>query len=126
MHYIKKVFARELRKNSTFEEQKVWEHLRNRRYNNLKFRRQHVIEGFVADFFCHELRLVIEIDGKVHEKQRDYDALRDFLIKAKGFNVIRVSNEEVNEDINNLLKKIDQATTLPLPPGEGKPPEAAG
>ncbi len=119
MHYIKKVFARELRNDSTFEEQKVWKLLRNRRYKNLKFRRQHVIEGFVVDFYCHELKLVIEIDGKVHEKQKDYDELRKLLIEEKGFIVIRISNEDINRDMNNLLQKIDEMIPPPLPLGEG-------
>ena len=66
MHYNKKIFARELRKNFTPEEKKVWEVLKNRNFNNLKFRRQHVLQGFVVDFYCHELKLAIEIDGKIH------------------------------------------------------------
>ncbi len=118
MLYIKKVFAREIRRDSTFEEKKVWSHLRNRRYKNLRFRRQHVIEGFVVDFYCHELKLVIEIDGKVHEKQ-DYDELRGLLIEEKGFIVIRISHEDINRDINNLLNKINKMAPPPLPLGEG-------
>ena len=73
MYYKKKLFARELRKESTPAEKIVWEHLRNRKFNNLKFRRQHVIHGFVIDFYCHELSLALEIDGDVHLKQKDYD-----------------------------------------------------
>ena len=115
-----------LRRQQTPPEKKLWRELRSRQLSGLKFRRQHSVGRFIVDFYCREIRLVIEIDGKVHEKQRDYDALRDFLIEAKGFTVIRVSNEEVNENMNHLFKKIDQATPLPLPPGEGKPPEAAG
>ena len=84
MHYKKKLFARELRKESTKEEKKVWEILRDRRFLNLKFRRQHDIEGFIVDFYCHDLRLAIEIDGKVHDRQIDYDNLRQNLIEEKG------------------------------------------
>jgi very-short-patch-repair endonuclease len=72
----KKTFARNLRKEATSEEKKVWNALRNRKVLNLKFRRQHVIEGFVVDFYCHELRLAIEIDGKIHKRQKEYDELR--------------------------------------------------
>jgi very-short-patch-repair endonuclease len=96
LEYIKKVFARELRKEQTPEEAEVWEILRNRKFMNLKFRRQHVIEGFVVDFYCHELRLAIEIDGAVHNKQKDYDELRQMLIEDEGIRFIRVTNDEVN------------------------------
>ncbi len=54
---------------------------------NLKFRRQHVIEGFVVDFYCHDLRLAIEIDGKVHDRQREYDEIRQTLIEGEGLPV---------------------------------------
>lgn len=75
---------------------------------NLKFRRQHVIEGFVVDFYCHELRLAIEVDGGVHNRQKDYDELRQSLIEDKGIRFIRVQNEEVNRDVNILLGKIKE------------------
>jgi very-short-patch-repair endonuclease len=108
LEYIKKVFARELRKEQTPEEAIVWEQLRNRKFMDLKFRRQHVIEGFVVDFYCHQLRLAIEIDGAVHNKQKDYDALRQMLIESKDIRFIRVTNDEVHQDINILLKRIKE------------------
>ncbi len=58
------------------------------------------------DFFCKRLRLVIEIDGKIHERQKEYDELRQRLIEEKGVKFIRVTNEEINKDINILFKKI--------------------
>ena len=106
MHHNKKVFARTLRKEQTSEEKKVWKVLRGRRFCNLKFRRQHDIEGFIVDFYCHELRLAIEIDGKVHEKQIEYDKLRQMIIEAEGHRIIRASNDEVNKDMNILLERI--------------------
>jgi len=106
MEYIKKVFARSLRKEQTPAESIVWELLRNRKFMNLKFRRQHVIEGFVVDFYCHDLRLAVEIDGGVHARQRDYDELRQILIEEKGIRFLRVSNAEINRDINHLLVRI--------------------
>ena len=106
MEYIKKQFARQLRKESTPEEKKVWEALRNRRFMDLKFRRQHVIEGFVVDFYCHELRLAVEIDGGIHDRQKEYDDLRQSLVEEKGFSFIRVTNEEVNDSVGLLLGKI--------------------
>ena len=106
MHHNKKVFARTLRKEQTPEEKIVWEVLRNRRFCNLKFRRQHDIEGFIVDFYCHELRLAIEIDGKIHDNQVDYDELRRVLIEDSGYRIIRATNDEVNRDLNILLERI--------------------
>ena len=108
LEYIKKVFARELRKEQTPEETLLWEILRNRQFMNLKFRRQHVIEGFVVDFYCHELRLAIEVDGGVHNNQKDYDELRQSLIEDKGIRFIRVQNEEVKGNVDTLLERIKE------------------
>ena len=115
MHYIKKVFARDLRKEVTPEERKVWRLLRNRKYFNYKFRRQHEIEGFVVDFYCHELRLAIEIDGKIHKRQKEYDELRQRLIEERSIDFVRVTNEEINTDINILLRRIKESKGLPSP-----------
>jgi very-short-patch-repair endonuclease len=115
MYEIKKQFARFLRKDATIVENIVWGILRNRKFNNLKFRRQHEINGFIVDFYCHELRLAIEIDGKIHEKQKDYDKLREELIENEGVPFIRVTNEEVMRDINILLEKIKLMKIHPSP-----------
>jgi len=106
MHQIKKEFARNLRKESTPEEKKVWEALRNRKFMGLKFRRQHVLKGFVVDFYCHSLNLSIEIDGKIHEKQAEYDLLRQALIEEKGIRFIRMTNQEINHNIEKLYNEI--------------------
>jgi len=119
MHHIKKLFTRRLRKESTPEEVTVWAALRNRNFRGLKFRRQHVIEGFVVDFYCHELRLAIEIDGPVHRRQNDYDELRQYLIEGKNIRFIRVSNAEIARDFQILLHQIETFLPPPLPAGEG-------
>jgi len=108
--YIKKEFSRALRKNHTLAENIIWEKLRNRQFNNLKFRRQHVIEGFVLDFYCNELNLGIEVDGDIHnnEFQKGYDDLRQEIIESKGITMLRVSNDEVLNDVNSLLIKIGE------------------
>jgi very-short-patch-repair endonuclease len=106
LQYIKKVFTRSLRKEQTREEAIVWNLLRNRKFMNLKFRRQHDIEGFIVDFYCHQLRLAVEIDGKIHDKQKDYDELRQDLISGKGIRFVRVTNDEVSRDINILFERI--------------------
>jgi very-short-patch-repair endonuclease len=106
MHYIKKYFARQLRKNQTSAEELLWKVLKNRKYLGLKFRRQFVIDGFVVDFYCHELELVIELDGDIHKKQRDYDNFRQSIIQKRKTNFLRFKNQEVLENIGKVLEKI--------------------
>jgi very-short-patch-repair endonuclease len=105
---IKKTFARQLRKRQTPTEAKVWAVVKNRKCLGLKFRRQHVIEGFVVDFYCSEKRLAIEIDGGIHRQQKDYDDLRQTEIEAEGIKVIRIKNEELRSE-KLLLDKIKEA-----------------
>jgi very-short-patch-repair endonuclease len=108
MKEIKKQFARQLRKDQTSAEEKVWELLRDRRLFGLKFRRQHVIEGFVVDFYCLEQKLAIEVDGGIHNRRKDYDELRQQEIEAKFNTVIRVTNDEIADNCAVLLKKIKE------------------
>ncbi|OGC05812.1 hypothetical protein A2230_00740 [candidate division WOR-1 bacterium RIFOXYA2_FULL_36_21] len=106
MREIKRNFARALRKNQTELEKTVWGFLRNRKFMNLKFRRQHVIEGFVLDFYCHSIKLGIEIDGNIHLKRKDYDNLRQEIIESKGITIIRFSNKEIAKDKRIILTKL--------------------
>ena len=87
----------------------------------LKFRRQHVIEGFVVDFYCDEHRLAIEIDGGIHNQKmrRDYDKLRQAELESEDVKFIRITNEEINKDENILLNRIKSAI-LPSPSGRGR------
>ena len=96
--------ARKLRKNQTLAESVFWNHVRNRRFMDLKFTRQFVIEksnimgrkGFyIADFHCHALKIIVEIDGPIHLLQKDYDELRQQHLVEMGFHVIRFKNEEI-------------------------------
>src|SRR5450755_591674 len=77
-------FARKLRADATPAERVVWNLLRNRNLGGWRFRRQHVIAGFIADFYCPELKLVVELDGGIHETQRDEDAKRDAALSRLG------------------------------------------
>jgi very-short-patch-repair endonuclease len=104
----KRDFARQLRQRSTDSERKAWEALRDRRFYNLKFRRQHVLEGFVVDFYCHKLRLAIEIDGPIHDKQEAYDETRQGIIETKGITFLRITNNEIDQDVGTLLNKIKE------------------
>lgn len=110
-----KDLCRDLRKSSTPSEKIVWELLRNRKFMGLKFLRQYpIIYGnydtrklfFIADFYCAEKKLVIELDGVVHDFQKDYDENRDKIIAEKGLTVIRFRNEEVKNK-QEFLKKLE-------------------
>jgi very-short-patch-repair endonuclease len=97
--------ARELRKVLTPAERLLWEALKNRQLNGYKFRRQHPIYRYIADFYCHELGLVIELDGGVHDGigQQEHDRNRDQVILEFGIRVLRFKNEEI---VNNLEKTL--------------------
>jgi leucyl-tRNA synthetase len=111
-----KSHVRSLRQNQTESEEIVWKLLRNRKFGGKKFLRQHPIIYsyykrplyFVADFYCAEHKLIIEIDGGVHEFQKEYDEQRDFVMKQKGLKVLRIKNEELN-NLEKVMEKILQA-----------------
>ena len=117
-------YAKELRKNSTPTEKLLWGYLKNRQTAGLKFRRQHPLDKFIADFYCHERKLIVELDGNVHDtkERKEADNGRTYELNEIGLKVIRFSNEEVLADIKNVLKKIIEAATshTPLPSGEGQ------
>ncbi len=94
------------RQNQTQSEQILWERLRNRQLNGLKFRRQHSVESYVIDFYCPEYRVAIEIDGGYHEDRMEYDQNRDHFLGACNIRTIRISDQEVIEDIEAMIEKI--------------------
>jgi very-short-patch-repair endonuclease len=106
MSGVKRNRARELRCAMTPEETLLWEHLRRHNLNGLHIRRQHVLCGFIVDFYCHSARLIIEIDGAIHQQQREADAERDAILVASGCRIIRITNDEVHANIDTVLKRI--------------------
>ena len=100
--------ARELRKSMTEAEEILWNHLKNNKLRGLKFRRQHPLHIFIADFYCHQRKLIIEIDGGIHDTadQKEYDEGRTYMLEEKGFKILRFRNEEVINDTENVLHKI--------------------
>ena len=106
-HYIYRN-ANQLRKRTTKAEQKLWALLRNRQLNGKKFRRQHAIDNFIADFYCHECKLVIELDGRHHlsSEAKLYDTTRTAVLNELGITVLRFWNEEIIDDTEKVLKKI--------------------
>lgn len=109
------IAARELRQIETETEKIMWEALRDKRLNGLKFRRQHPYEHYVLDFFCVKHQLVVELDGFVHDvpDQTAYDEERTRFLNEHGLRVIRFRNEEVKKSLPNVLQKIIEITSRP-------------
>ncbi len=107
-------FARGLRKQQTKAEDILWERLRGSRFHGAKFRRQIPFDRFVADFYCHAAKLVVELDGKQHDWFADYDAERTRVLESRGVNVIRFTNAEVEGDLDDVLVQIRAALRLPF------------
>lgn len=99
--------AKQNRKNPTEAENLLWQELRNRKLNGEKFRRQHPIDQFIVDFVCLDKKLIIEVDGSVHDKTKQEDQDRtNILEQKKGFKVIRFSNDEVLNNTESVLELI--------------------
>ena len=123
---VKVVLARKLRENQTKAENVLLWLLRRKNFG-CKFRRQHVIKGFVLDFYCPSARLGIEIDGGIHLKKKDYDKERQEVIETQGIKIIRFKNAQVFYDPQLVIQKIQNNLQKPLnsalsiPNGEGGP-----
>lgn len=96
--------ARELRRNETPSERLLWKILRNRKYPVIHYVSKRPYY-FIADFYCHESKLVLEIDGNIHTNQKDYDTQRSLILKELGITVLRITNEELS-DLQDIIKKI--------------------
>ena len=116
-----KELCRDLRKRGTNAEKIFWQAVRNRQFLGRKFYRQFPIffdyygknSFFIADFYSHETKLVIEIDGKPHDYQKVYDEMRTIIINEMGIDVIRFKNEEIKKNLENVLKELGQHLTHP-------------
>lgn len=108
------LLAKQLRKRMIPAEILMWDKLKNKQFKGYKFRRQHPIHHFIVDFYCHALKLIIEIDGKYHdsEEQKKEDLNRTELLQFQGLIEIRFSNEEVIHNIDLVLKKLEEAINL--------------
>jgi very-short-patch-repair endonuclease len=104
--YEKKQRARELRREMTREERILWQELRGGKIEGLHFRRQQVIDGFIADFYCHEARLVIEVDGGSHEEAVEYDIERSQILAHRRLRVLRFQNAEIINALPTVIEEI--------------------
>jgi very-short-patch-repair endonuclease len=99
--------ARLLRKNMTNSEELLWERLKGKQVSGHRFRRQHPIDIFIADFYCHEARLVVEVDGDIHSMKSEYDDGRTAEMEKFEIKVIRFTNNEVENNIDAVIRKIE-------------------
>jgi len=110
------ILAKKFRKNLTKSEKRLWEIIRDKKFNNLKFRRQHPIWRYIADFYVEELKLVLELDWGIHEEinRKEYDLERDNLLRNYWFNIIRIKNQEILNNTTNEINNILSEKILPL------------
>ena len=121
--------AKMLRENMTEAEKILWQHLSNNKMEGFRFKAQHPIGKFVADFYCHKAKLVIEVDGKYHEEteQREYDENRSDAIEHFDIKIIRFANEQVYYTIDLVLAEIKRELHLLVPEAQKElSPSGAG
>ena len=122
--------ARQMRREDTRAEKRAWIQLKDRRTLGLKFRRQVPIDGYIVDFYCHGIRVIVEIDGGVHDRpgQSEWDAERNQRLEELGYRVLHLTNEDVLNHPNCLFETIRALypspgahllMSHPLPSGEG-------
>ena len=101
-------YASNLRKVQTSAEEKLWQALRNGKVCKLKFRRQHAFDNYILDFYCHKIKLAIEVDGEVHNDPEvaSYDEIRTKNLNENNITVLRFTNDEVKKNIKGVIQKI--------------------
>ena len=106
-------YARINRNGMTLSEKNLWDRIKGKQLNGCRFRRQHPIAKFIADFYCHEARLVIEIDGGYHnsEEQKAKDSGREAELKALGLSILRFTNAEIESDLDSVISEISEHLT---------------
>jgi very-short-patch-repair endonuclease len=108
--------ARQFRKEPTASEEILWQAIRGRKLDGRRFRRQQPIGVFVVDFYCSAEKLIVEVDGPIHELQREHDQQRQELLESLGLKMARVTSKQVETDIDSALALIRQFYTASDPP----------
>jgi very-short-patch-repair endonuclease len=108
-------YAHALRANMTWAENKLWARLSNKQLNGCRFKRQHPIANYITDFYCHKAKLIIEVDGKIHEEAMRiiYDQDRTKAIEQLGCRVLRFTNEDVLDRIDDVISAIRKEIASP-------------
>ncbi|MDR0741215.1 MAG: DUF559 domain-containing protein [Rickettsiales bacterium] len=117
--------ARELRKHSTLSEVLLWNALKNKRANGLDFDRQKIIGNYIVDFYCPQLKLVLEIDGSSHDNKHEYDLKRHNYLENLGLTVIHIHDLDVKRKINEVLHLIENLIKDHYPVGKADTPSPA-
>jgi len=107
--------AKGLRRQSTDVERKIWYYLRDRRFEEIKFRRQYPVGKYIVDFVCVEKKLIIEFDGSQHAWNPKRDKIRDEWLNSQGYRILRFWNNDVTENVNGVLETIRHALSDPHP-----------
>jgi len=105
----RKDFARQLRRRSTDAERLLWKHVRGRRLEGFKFRRQQPVGSYIPDFVCYECRLIVELDGGQHVEQQAKDERRDAWLTSQGFRILRFPDNYVLTNLEGTLETIWRA-----------------
>ena len=111
-------YKKSLRKEQTKAEAILWSCLRNRKMNNYKFRRQHVLQHYIVDFICLKKNLIVELDGGQHANQQLYDADRTTKLEKDGYRILRFWNFEILTDTKRVLEVILDALRMPYSSGK--------
>jgi len=101
-----KIYAKQLRRHMTGAEKLLWEKIKSKKRMGCRFRRQHIILGWIADFYCPQFGLVIEVDGSSHWNKREKDEFRDNTMIKHGFRIMRFTNDEVLNRLPSVIEKI--------------------
>ena len=117
--------ARALRAEMTLAEQKLWQALRGKQVEDYRFRRQHPIGSYIADFACLEKMLILELDGGQHQEQMEYDERRTLFMQQQGWKVLRFWNNDVMENLEGVLAKVVESLTS-APPSQPSPWKGEG
>lgn len=110
-----KPLARQMRHISTPAENRLWQQLRRKQRLGFKFRRQHAMERFIVDFYCPAARLVVEVDGPVHQYTYEEDLIRQAYLENLGLRVLRFPNEQVMKELEGVVAVIEEALGDPSP-----------
>ena len=98
-----------MRRRPTLAETQLWQRLRGRQISGFKFRRQHAIDRFIVDFYCPEARLIIEVDGPVHQDSEESDMIRQDFLESRGLRMLRFTNDQVSESLEEVLSTINES-----------------
>ncbi|WP_405383838.1 vitamin B12 dependent-methionine synthase activation domain-containing protein [Maribacter sp. LLG6340-A2] len=123
MYKLLKEHASRMRNQPTTAEKMLWNALSNKNLGGFKFRRQHIIGSYIADFICLKQNLIVEVDGSIHQlpENKDSDAERTAWLEAEGYTVLRFTNDEVLGNLNQVLEKIHEQLVVPPLGAEGAP-----